>query len=227
MHGGGYVLGDSASHRLLGSELAKAAASELMLLDYPLAPEHPFPAPVEAALDLYLRQLDRAGSSRQIALSGNSAGAGLALATILAARDRQIVLPAACVVMSPWVDLTQSSSSFIERAGRDPFISKETLDDCASSYLAGTDPRDPWASPLFADLTGLPPTLIQVGTEEVLFDDAIKLTATLRRHGVAAQLSITEDAPHVWHQFVSFLPEARISIDQYGAFLERQWADPV
>lgn len=219
LHGGAYLLGGSATHRVIGGELAKAARTPVLLLNYPLAPETPFPAALEAALDALAQLAQATGSAQRVGVSGDSAGAGLALATLIASRDQGIALPAAYVGISPWVDLTQSGASHQDRQGRDPFIRTEVLADCAAAYLAGNDPRDQLASPLFADLSGLPPFLIQVGTEELLFDDATRLEARARECGVEARLSITEGAPHVWHQFASFLPEARESIQEYGRFM--------
>jgi acetyl esterase/lipase len=184
----------------------------VVVLDYRLAPEDPFPAAVDDAVAAW-----RSLTGERLTLAGDSAGGGLALATAVALRDAGDPLPARLALISPWTDLTCSSRSFSERVDRDPECDP-TLADAARVYLSGTDPRSPLASPLFADLAGLPPTLIQVGTEEILFDDSARLADALRDAGVEAELEVGEDLTHVYHAF-PVVPEAADAVARLGAFL--------
>ncbi|WP_327352909.1 alpha/beta hydrolase [Streptomyces sp. NBC_01304] len=216
LHGGGYHIGSTAVQRDLTARIARAAKAKVYGIDYPLAPEHPYPAAVLAARKAYEWLLGQGYAPERIVLTGDSAGGGLALATLVGLRDLGLPLPGAAVVMSPWVDLTNSGESVEGRADRDPVISVPGIRQWAASYLAGADPRDPLASPLYADLTGLPPLLIQVGTEEVLFDDSTRLYVKAAREGVDATLEVAEGMPHVWQIFADFLPEAAAAIENLG-----------
>ncbi|MFE0105902.1 alpha/beta hydrolase [Streptomyces sp. NPDC059009] len=216
LHGGGYHVGSTAVQRDLTARIARAAGARVYGIDYPLAPEHPFPAAVLAARKAYEWLLAQGYPPERIVLSGDSAGGGLALATLVGLRDLGRPLPAAAVVMSPWVDLTTGGESVEGRAERDPMISVPGIRQWARSYLAGTDPRDPLASPLYADLTGLPPLLVQVGTEEVLFDDATRLYVKAARDGVDATLEVAEGMPHIWQIFAGYLPEAAAAVESLG-----------
>ncbi|WIX77244.1 alpha/beta hydrolase fold domain-containing protein [Amycolatopsis carbonis] len=222
-HGGGYTEGSAYNHREVGARLATASRGTVYLPDYPLAPEHRFPAALDAAVAAYRALLDTVPATR-IAVGGDSAGGGLSLALLLKLKDLALPLPAAAVPVSPWTDLTVSAPSFAERADRDPFVSREALRGFAAGYLGDHDPRDPFASPLFGDLTGLPPLHLEVGTEEVMIDDSRRFHERALAAGVASELVETKGAPHIWQHFVSFLPEAAASVDRIGAFVREHVA---
>jgi acetyl esterase/lipase len=215
-HGGGYQEGTPVIHREIASRLATAARAVVHLPDYPLAPEHRFPAPVEAATGAYRVLLDSGTRARRIAVGGDSAGGGLAIALMLRLRELGIGLPAAATPVSPWVDLTVTAPSYAERAARDPYVSRAGAAAYVRNYLDGADPTDPLASPVFGDLSGLPPLHIEVGTEEVLIDDSRTLYEHALRDGVEAELVITDGAPHFCQHFASFLPEARDLLERVG-----------
>lgn len=221
LHGGGYCIGSIASHRLLAAELSRAAGLRVLLLDYRLAPEHPFPAAVDDAVAAYRALLDQGCDRRRLAIAGDSAGGGLTAATLLALRDGDTPLPAAAVLLSPWLDLSQSGESMDSRADADPMVQRAPLQRMADAYLAGADPRTPLASPLFADLRHLPPLLIHVGTAETLLDDSRRFAERARAAGVDATLEVWDDMIHVWHAF-GFLPEARDANARVGAFLRQR-----
>jgi len=210
LHGGAYRLGSPATHRHLIAHVATASRAEVAFADYPLAPEDPFPAAVDFARDAYVSLLDRLPANR-IAVAGESAGGGLAVALMLRLRDEGLPLPAAAAVNSPWMDLECGGESMAARASRDPMLTRTGLLAAAAEYLAGADPRNPYASPIHGDLTGLPPLLVQVGTEEILHDDAVALADQ-----ADARLIVVPDAPHVWHYFASWLPEAGESLRAMG-----------
>ncbi|MCH6165859.1 alpha/beta hydrolase [Pseudonocardia alaniniphila] len=220
-HGGGYTEGGAYNHREMGARLASAIRGVVHLPDYPLAPENRFPSALDAAVAAYRAVLTDVPAGR-VAVGGDSAGGGLSLALLLRLKELGLPLPAAVVPVSPWTDLTVSAPSFTERADRDPFVSREALLTFAAYYLGGHDPRDPLASPLFGDLTGLPPIHLEVGTEEVMIDDAVQFHARALAAGVASELVVTEGAPHIWQHFASFLPEAAASIDRIGHFVRQR-----
>ncbi|MFC0112379.1 alpha/beta hydrolase [Kibdelosporangium aridum] len=211
-HGGGYGEGAARNHREIASRLATGAHAVVHLLDYPLAPEHPFPAAVDAVVDAYRKLLATGVSAHRIGVGGDSAGGGLTLALLVRLRELDVALPAAAVTVSPWTDMSLSGSSLKERSVRDPFVSKEALAEFARRYLGEHDPTTPLASPLFADLSGLPPLLIEVGSEEVLLDDSRRLYQHARSAGVDVRIVVTDGAPHIWQHFGSFLPQARESL---------------
>lgn len=220
-HGGGYVSGSTGTHAELTAKLALAARSRVYLVGYRLAPEEPFPAALEDALAV-LRGLDElAAPPQRVAVAGDSAGGGLALAAMISLREAGEQLPRAAACFSPWVDLEATGESVRTRAEQDKILKGHMLRTIAELYLDGTDPRHPLASPLYGDLTGLPPLLIQVGTAEVLLDDARRLAQRAREQGVAVELQVEEHLIHVWHLFSSLLPEGQQSICEAGAFLRR------
>jgi phosphinothricin tripeptide acetyl hydrolase len=221
-HGGGYVIGSPASHRHLAAALAEAAAATVIALDYRLAPEHPFPAAVDDALAAYGWLLDHGQDPAKLVVAGDSAGGGLTVATLVAARDKGLKLAAAGVLISPWLDLAHTGPTLdtADAAGRDPLISRDGLTDMAVQYLAGRDAAaTPLASPLYADLTGLPPLLIQVGGDEVLLDDSTRIDARARAQGVASTLEVWDEMVHVWHFFGMQLTAARDAIGKIGDFV--------
>ena len=172
LHGGGYVIGSPRSHRHLAAAIAAAGQASALLLDYRLAPEHPYPAAVDDAAAAYRWLLDQGVAPGQVVIAGDSAGGGLTVATLLALRDARLPQPAGGVCISPWVDLTCSGASYRTRAEADPIVQRASVEEMARAYLGSAAPRTPLASPLFADLRGLPPLLIHVGSDEVLLDDS-------------------------------------------------------
>ena len=220
LHGGGYAIGSAKSHRHLAAAIAKAAGARALLVEYRRAPEQPFPAAVEDAVASYRWLLASGQAARRIVVAGDSAGGGLAVATLLALRDAGAALPAAAVCISPWVDLTCSGASYQTKAASDPMVTREGVARMAAWYLAGADPKTPLASPLYADLRGLPPLLVHVGSEEVLLDDARQLAAEARVVGVEATLAVWPEMVHVWHWFLGMLDEAQTAVDEIGAFVK-------
>ena len=221
LHGGGYVIGSPRSHRHLAAAIARAARARALVLDYRLAPEHPFPAALEDAVAAYRWLLAQGIAPARLVVAGDSAGGGLTVATLVALRERGLPLPAAGVSISPWVDLTCSARSYATNAGVDPIVRPAMVAEMACAYLGGADPRTPLASPLFADLSGLPPLLIHVGRDEVLLDDATGLAERAKAAGVAARLEIVPRMVHVWHWFLPMLDEAQTAVDEIGAFVRQ------
>ncbi|MCC6381353.1 MAG: alpha/beta hydrolase [Dehalococcoidia bacterium] len=222
LHGGGYVLGSVTTHRDLCARLSRAAGCRVLALDYRLAPEHPFPAAVEDAVAAHRWLLHQGFSPGRLAIAGDSAGGGLAVAALVALRERGVALPAAGVCLSPWADLAMTGDSLQARAALDPVVQTAGVAAMAVAYLAGADPRSPLASPLYADLQGLPPLLIQVGMFETLFDDAARLDARARCDGVEVRFRPWDEMVHVWHLFAAMLPEAQEAIEEAGAFIKEK-----
>ena len=220
LHGGGYVIGSPRSHRHLAEALARSAGVSCLLPDYRLAPEHPFPAAVDDALAAYRWLVeDRRIAPGRTVIAGDSAGGGLTVAALVAIREARLPLPGAGVCISPWTDLTCSAASYQSKAGSDPMVNLPDITAMAGHYLNAADPRTPLASPLFADLRGLPPILIHVGSEEVLIDDASRLAERARAAGVDVTLEVWEQMIHVWHWFLPWLPEAEAAVEKIGGFL--------
>ena len=224
LHGGGYVIGSPRSHRHLAAAIAGAAGASALLLDYRLAPEHPFPAAVEDATAAYRWLLDQAIAPERIVIAGDSAGGGLTVATLLALREARVPLPAGGVCISPWVDLTCSGASYRTMAEADPIVRLAGVEEMALAYLGATSPRTPLASPLFADLRGLPPLLIHVGSDEVLLDDAVQLADRAKAAGVDATLEVYDRMIHVWHWFLPMLDEAQTAVEAIGRFVRARAA---
>ena len=219
LHGGAYVLGSPYSHRVITTDLARHAAARVLALDYRLAPEHPFPAAVEDALSAYRWLLETGTPSTEIVIAGDSAGGGLTLSTLVALRADGADLPSAGVLLSPWADLACDAESFLTNLETDPMVDQEGLTGLGEMYLAGQDAAEPLASPVHADLTGLPPLLIQVGEAEKLLDDATRLTDRARDAGVEVILERWPEMPHVWHLFADRLPEGREANKGIAAFV--------
>ncbi|GMU46945.1 MAG: alpha/beta hydrolase [Porticoccaceae bacterium] len=217
LHGGGYVLGSPLSHRDMVGAIADAAHARAFIADYRLGPEHPFPAAVEDAVAAYQGLLDSGIDPARLCIAGDSAGGGLTVAALVAIRDRKLPLPAGGICISPWADLTCSSNSMTSMAEADPMLKPDALRWMAGLYLNGQDPKAPLASPVFADLKGLPPLLIQVGTEEALYDDAITLSRVAHEAGVDATLEVWEGMMHVWHLMAKLIPEGKQAIPASGA----------
>lgn len=220
LHGGGYVCGSPALYRHVTWRIAAATCARVSAIDYRLAPEHPFPAALDDAVAAWEALLADGAEPQRSAFLGDSAGGGLALALALRLRDEGMPLPAAIVALSPWTDLALSGLSLRGNGAADPVTSAAIAADFAAHYLNGADPGHPYISPLFGDPSGLPPTLIQAGSDEVLRDDAVRMAARMREAGVAVDLEIWPRMPHVWHVFAAVMPEARRAIDRIGAFVE-------
>ena len=219
LHGGGYVIGSINTHRTLAARLSRAAKARVLVIDYRLAPENPFPAAVEDSVAAYRWMLSTGLKPSRIAVAGDSAGGGLTVATLVAIRDAKLAVPAAGVALSPWVDLEGIGDSMTSKASVDPMVQKEGLVQMAGAYLAGKDPRTPLAAPLYADLAGLPPLLIQVGTSETLLDDSTRLAERARKAGVKVTLEPWENMIHVWQLFAPMLEEGQQAIEKIGGFV--------
>ena len=219
LHGGGYVIGSINTHRDLASRISRATKARVLLIDYRLAPEHPFPAAVEDSVAAYRWMLAQGLKPSRIAVAGDSAGGGLTVATLVAIRDAKLASPAAGVCLSPWIDLEGIGDSMKSKAAADPMVQREGLVEMAAHYLNGQDARTPLAAPLYADLAGLPPLLVQVGTAETLLDDSTRLAERARKAGVKVTLEAHEDMIHVFQVFAPMLDEAQQAIDKIGEFV--------
>ena len=224
LHGGGYYRGSSASSRVTSARIAAACKARVFSVDYRLAPEHPFPAAVDDAHTAYRWLLDQGIAANRIAVGGISAGGGLTLALLLKLKQIGAPLPAAAIPLSAWTDLTQSGDTMVSKAAIDPSISKAYLDRMAGYYLAGVDPKTPLASPLYGELEGLPPLLIQVGTAETLLDDSRRFAERARAASVDITYEAWDDMIHGWHGNSDVLPEALDAIAAIGAFFKRKIA---
>ena len=222
VHGGGYYRGSVADTRATAARISAATAMRCLSVDYRLAPEHPFPAAIDDTHAAYRFLLEAGFAANRLVVGGVSAGGGLTLALLLAARAAGDPLPAAAVPMSPWTDLCQSGASFATKHDVDPSISKLYLDRMAGYYLNGADPRDPLASPIYGDLRGLPPLLIQVGTSETLLDDSRDFTTRARAEGCTVVLEEWPEMIHGWQQLAHVLPEGQAAIDRIGEFVRAQ-----
>ena len=219
IHGGAFVIGNPTDYRSLSGELGRATGVSTVSLDYRLAPEHPFPAAVDDCVAAYRALLEGGIKPADIVLAGDSAGGGLVIATLVAARDAGLPMPAGALTISPWVDLACTGSSMQSKIAADPSITREGLLANAELYLQGKPLTTPLASPLYADLRGLPPVFVQVGTAEVLLDDAIRLVGALGAADVPVHLSVWPNMPHVWHIFGFMLSEGRDALTEAGVFL--------
>ncbi|HEX3429699.1 MAG TPA: alpha/beta hydrolase [Rhizomicrobium sp.] len=221
LHGGGYAAGSPTLYRHITWRFADAAAARVIAPDYRLAPEHPYPAALDDALAAWRAMLASGVEARRCAFVGDSAGGGLALALALRLRDEGGSLPGAIVAISPWTDLAVTGESARPGAS-DPMLNAGDLAPIAALYLAGADPRAPYASPLYGNPEGLPPTLIQVGSDEILLDDSRRMAARMREAGCDVTLEAWPRMPHVWHAFAPILPEAGQAIARVGAFVREK-----
>jgi len=224
-HGGGYAVGSALAYRSYCSHLVKRAGVRVLNVDYRRAPEHPFPAAIDDALAAYEWVLE-GGPAATVVLAGDSAGAGLVVAALVVLRDRGVPLPAGGICLSPWVDLTNSAATYATRAATDTMFSLESAQKAAELYLRGHDATDPLASPIYADLSGLPPLLILAGDAEVLLDDARKLEHTARDARVSAELFVYRDMEHVWMFNDPDAADALMAFDQIAAFVGRVSRNP-
>ncbi|NWG19144.1 MAG: alpha/beta hydrolase [Chloroflexi bacterium] len=219
LHGGGFFAGSCLTHRDLAARIARASGACILLPEYRLAPEHPFPAALDDAVQAYAWLREQGVAPGHIILGGDSAGGGLALALLLRLRATGQALPAGAALLSPWVDLALTGATLTTHAARDPLCSAEGLQLAAHRYLGSANPRNPVVSPLYGKLHDLPPLFIQVGGDEVLLDDAQRLARYAREAGVPVVLEIWEGMWHVWHGWAAELPEARQAIERIGAWL--------
>jgi len=220
LHGGAYVAGSPKSHRPLVARLAEAARASAVVADYRLGPEHACPAAVDDTLAVYRGMLEAGAEPERLVVAGDSAGGGLTMAMALALKAEGLPQPAGLFVISPWADLTQSHGSYSSKAADDPMIAKDRLDESAAAYLGGFDPRDPRASPVFGDFAGLPPMLIQVGSEETLLGDSLLLAERAGHARVEVRLEVWPEMIHVWHAFGGQLAAARRAIAGAGAWMD-------
>lgn len=219
LHGGGYVVGSARSYRAFTGRLALAAGAEVVAPEYRLAPEHPFPAARDDAIATYEWILEQGAEPSAVAIAGDSAGGGLTIATALAIRDAELPLPGALYVNAPWLDLTLSSETIASKRRADPILRTAWLRQAATAYAAGTPKTDPGVSPLFADFAGLPPTLIQVGSEEVLLAEAGQLAERMRDAGIDVELTVYDG---LWHDFqlqAPVLRRATEALEAAGEFI--------
>jgi monoterpene epsilon-lactone hydrolase len=227
LFGGGYVISSPDTRRTLAGHLARAARARVAVPDYRLAPEHPFPAALDDAVDAYRWLITEAEvDPRNVVLAGDSAGGGLALAAMLRLRGDGVPLPAGVVAISPWVDLALTGASLDTQADTDLTVTKADLERKAREYLDGTDPREPLASPLYGDLTGLPPLLVVVGADEALLDDSIRLVRKAGIEGVQTTLLIEPEMQHVFPIFAGRMPEADAAIAGIGEWIRRRLVSP-
>ena len=221
IHGGGFYRGSGTYARPLAARIAKACGGRAFAIDYRLAPEHPFPAQLDDTLTGYRWLLAQGVDPKRLVVGGISAGGTLTLSLLLKQKQTGEAMPAAVVPLSAWTDLTQSGASYQTNGDIDPFATLIYMERLAANYLNGADPRTPLASPLFGDLAGLPPMLLQVGTEETLLDDSRAFAEQAKAAGVDVTFEAWEQVFHGWHNFASVLPEAQQAIDRIGAFFKQ------
>lgn len=220
IHGGGFALGSAAGSVRLASSLARKTGMRAVSADYRLAPEHPYPAALQDVTAAYRALLEQAGDADHIVVSGESAGGNLAVGLLIAVKTEGLPMPAAALLLSPMTDLTVTGGSYAGKAHADPVITAQAIRTRAADYLAGADPADPLVSPIFADLSGLPPLLIQAGSHEVLLDDATRLAAKAAADDVAVILDITPGVPHVFQAFDALLEEGDAALDRVARFVQ-------
>ncbi len=218
-------MGSSRSHRNLVAHICVRGHARALSLDYSLAPEHPFPAALEDTLAAYRFLLSEGLAPNRIAFAGDSAGANLVLVALLRLRDERKPLPAAAVCLSPPTDFTGASESLVSRASLDPMVNLESVARLCRAYVGNTPPDDPCVSPLFANLAGLPPVFIQVGSHEILYDDSVRFAQKAKRAGVDVRLEVGNELWHVWHAAVPYVPESTQAISRIGRFLRERIPD--
>jgi monoterpene epsilon-lactone hydrolase len=223
-HGGVYVMGDAALAADLASQVGRRTRAKAISVDYRLAPEHPYPAAVDDALAAYQALLQGGAAPSDIVFAGESAGGGLAIATLINARDHGLPLPAAAYLMSPYADLTLAGTTMQTKRDADPLLSPQALQARVPDYTSGHDPAFGLISPVFADLSGLPPLIIQAGTHEILLDDAVRLARQAATADVQVTLDITPGVPHVFQAYYPILDEAAAALDRAGQLLSAHLA---
>ncbi len=225
IHGGGYVVGSPAAYHGLGGHYARLLKAKVYMPDYRLAPEHPFPIPINDTLAAYRWLLEQGNDSKSIVFSGDSAGGAMVVSVMVKARNAGLPLPAGGAALSPWVNLEHTGASITNREGLDPQANLASLTLLAKAFLNGALPNDPDASPVFADVRGLPPILVQIGENEVMLSDAIRLAAHLGENRVRVSLEVWPGMFHVWHMFAAILPEGMQALQNAATFLEQALLD--
>lgn len=218
LHGGGYVMGSYNTHSALIGRIARSSNCKVLAINYRKSPENAYPLALQDALDTYKQMI--ADGCENIFIMGDSAGGGLTLALLQLIRKYRLQKAAGSVLLSPWTDLTLSGESIETKKDKDPLITRHLLEIFSKRYYADSDPKDPLISPLFADVKGFPPTLIQVGGHEVLFDDSIRMAQKMNKAGVQVRLEIYENMMHVWQFFGGIVPEANQAIEEIGEFVK-------
>lgn len=222
LHGGGYALGSIKSHRHMAAQIAQASGVRALIIEYRLAPEHPFPAGIEDAVRAYHWLRAEGVAPSDIVISGDSAGGGLTMATLFSLKKEGAEMPAGAALISPWVDLEGTGESMKTKKAEDPMVSAEGLSALTKYYVGERDPQTPLASPLYGDFAGLPPLLIQVGSAEVLLDDSTRLAEKATQAGVEVTLDVWEDMIHVWQYYAERIPEGRDAIAQIAKFIQHR-----
>lgn len=221
IHGGAYIVGGPGGYHGLAGAFAKAMKARVYLPDYRLAPEHPFPTPIDDTFSAYRWLLDQGQDPRSVTVAGDSAGGAMVVTVMVMARNAGVPLPAGGAALSPWANLEHTGASMFNREGLDPLNTKAGLDLMARTFLGGTLPNSPEASPVFADVRGLPPILVQIGEAELMLSDAIRLASHLGENRVRVSLEIWPNMFHVWHMFQAELAEGRAAIGNAATFLEQ------
>jgi len=222
LHGGGYTMGSSKATHGIAAFLSAASGCRVLCIDYRLAPEHPFPAALEDTIAAYRWLLEQGISHSRIIVVGFSAGGGLALSSLVSLRDAHIALPAGAVLISPWTDLAGTGESVMTRAEADPWLTDEMNRFHAALYANGNDLRHPLISPLYADMQGLPPLLLHVGSDEIMLDDSRRVAERAKAAGVEVTLEVWEGLWHVFHAFAYRLAEGKQAIDKIGQFIRKR-----
>ena len=218
-HGGAYVMGSCQSHRPCVSHIAREAGIQALLPEYRLAPEHPFPAAIQDAVAVYRALLEQGFEPANIAVAGDSAGGGLTAAMLLSLRDAGDPLPGAVGLLSPWLDLSGQGESMTTRVDQDPWFNPEDLPHVTRNYCDDSELRDPLVSPVYADASGLPPTLIQVGNDEILLSDSERFADNMRASGGQVEVDVWPGMWHVWQMFIGLMPESRQAVVKLGEFI--------
>ncbi|PKN91983.1 MAG: alpha/beta hydrolase [Chloroflexi bacterium HGW-Chloroflexi-6] len=226
LHGGGYVLGSIDAYQMMCSSLAQRTGLKVLLPEYRLAPEHPFPAALEDAQKAYRWLLAEGYQPENIVISGDSAGGGLGVATVLALRSANVPLPATVVCISPWTNLTFTGQSHITRVQAEVLLRTDELREWSIFYTGTQSPSNPLISPVYADFHGFPPMLIQVGSDEILLDDARLLAEKARADGVTVELRVWDGMWHVWHALADLTPESRAAFDEIAQFVQDRFEKP-
>ena len=226
LHGGVYVIGSAATSVALVGDIARRARVRAIALDYRLGPEHPYPAAVDDVQAAYRGLLDQGADPGTIAFAGDSAGGGLAVATLLALKEAGTPLPSCAFLMSPYADLTLSGESLLGKEAVDPILTPHGLRNRIPDYVNGADASHPHISPMFGDLSGLPPLLIQVGSHEILLSDAVQLAGRAATADVPVSLEVTPGVPHVFQAYAAVLDEASVALERAATFLTGQFANP-
>jgi len=219
LHGGAYCLGSCNTHRDLAARISRATFMRVLVIEYRLAPEHPFPAGLEDAVAAYRHLVSSGILPENIVIGGDSAGGGLTLATLQTLRDAGEALPASAVLLSPWTDLEGTGASMETRREADPWLNPEASRATPAIYIGDWDRKHPLISPLYADFTGFPPMLVHVGNDEILLDDSVRLVENARNANVDVTFKIWDDMWHVFHSFAPHVPEAREAIEEIGDYV--------